>query len=396
MGNKAARWAREGLLIGGLLVLLVVGTTFAQVRQVPPRVPLDAFGYALLVVATLILAGRVRWPRAVFVSTVLLTGAYLAVGYAYGPVFFSVAVAAFYLADAVTAGVSVVAALVGMVFLVLCEAPRTLVTGDATTLVAPFASFTMFFVVPLWLASIRSRAVSTATAGVERRRRELGEQRLELAREVHDVVGHSLAVIGIQAGAALRAFDRDPQRARDALSAIASTNRQALTELRDTINLLCDPGVRGRDPVGTGEDGPLAGGLADLSTLVDNARAAGVDVRLTLGFEARRDAPTLVERTAYRIGQESLTNALRHAPGAAVRIAVNADATALTVDVSDDGPGLGGRPEGRGITGMRERAAWVGGSVALNEPDSGGVTVSARLPIVVPGTSSSTPSSRAR
>lgn len=364
-----SRRVRESGLLASVLVVVVTGSVAAEQRQVPPQVRLDVTGYLLLVGAVAALTVRTRWLAGV----AMIIGGYLLLGYSYGPIFLAASVAAFALAGVDSAGASV-AAVVGGVGLWVAAAAVHIVP-EWSSLAGAALSFTAWLIIPVWLATARGRRHDAAAAVAEQRRRELGEQRLELAREVHDVVAHNLTVIGVQAGAALRVFERDPDRARQALEAIARTNRQALAELRDTVDLLrsaddTDDDVDRRAP---------AGGLAEVTALVESARNAGPAVALHVTGPVDAAVAPRVERAAYRILQESLTNALRHAPGSEVTVRLDHEADRLHIRVDDDGPGLRSHPEGRGILGMRERAAAVGGTLRLSA-DGSGLTVCAQLP----------------
>lgn len=188
----------------------------------------------------------------------------------------------------------------------------------------------------------------------------------------------NLTIIGVQTAAALRVFDGDPGRAREALETVARTNRHALAELRETVDLLRSPD--GADDGDDAERRAPTGGLADLPALVESARSAGALAELRADLVPDGAVTPSVERTVYRIVQESLTNALRHAPGATVTVALEHRVDALLVRIVDDGPGLRAGPEGRGLGGMRERAAAVGGSLTITSRETGGVAVCAHLP----------------
>ena len=353
---------------------MVVGGSFAaQGRQVPPAAAIGVVGVILLVVAVAVLAWRRRWPRWVFAATVVIVGVYLVLGCSYGPIVLAASVAVFALASvdtAVATGIAVIGASVVWLGVMLWQ---VVATGYWAALTGAGA-LALWLVIPAWWAAVRARHRDAAVAAVQRHRHEIDEQRLELAREVHDVVAHNLTVIGVQTGAALRAFDRDPHRAWQALETIADTNRQALAELRETLDVL-----RSRDHEADTARGPV-GGLAELPALIESARNTGTTVEFTAA-DCAHEASPMVQRTAYRIVQESLTNALRHAPGAAVTVAVERGPAELCVRVCDDGPGRHDRVEGRGILGMRERAVTVGGSLLVSGDDAGGVVVSAHLPL---------------
>jgi signal transduction histidine kinase len=190
-----------------------------------------------------------------------------------------------------------------------------------------------------------------------------------MAQDVHDGVGHSLAVIAMQAGVAAHVLDRDPARARELMATVAATSREALDGLRADLERMRSPADEAaRRP------GP---GLADLPLLLDRMRDGGLRLSVTL---PEHDAvPPDVGAVAYRIVQESLTNVLRHAGTgeASVRVAVDG---ALHVEVADRGSGPVGDESGSGIAGMRRRAESVGGQLSAGPREGGGFLVQAELP----------------
>jgi signal transduction histidine kinase len=186
-------------------------------------------------------------------------------------------------------------------------------------------------------------------------------------------VAHSIASINVQAGVAVHVIDRNPEQARNALLAIKQTSKEALTELRATLGLLRQGGESlPRTP---------AASLVQLDSLVATAARAGLPVEVSVRGEARPLSPA-VEAAAYRIVQESLTNVVRHADAAGATVSVAYGPESLEIEVLDDGTGASGvdGSEGHGITGMRERAAAVGGRVDAGPRPEGGFRVWARLP----------------
>jgi signal transduction histidine kinase len=225
-----------------------------------------------------------------------------------------------------------------------------------------------------WLRVRRQAAQRAADAASEQALRRVGEERLQIAREIHDVVAHAMTAINVQAGVAAHLVDRDPDQAHDALREIKRTSGDALSELRSTLDVL-------RDPKQVAPLGPSAG-LQDLGPLADGLRGAGVDVELDVAAVA--DVPAPVQSTGYRIVQEALTNVARHARASRAAVHVSRDAEAVTIEVSDDGlgcDGSNGLAAGNGLRGMRERAAAVGGSVDAGSCAGGGWQVRASLPI---------------
>jgi signal transduction histidine kinase len=209
--------------------------------------------------------------------------------------------------------------------------------------------------------------------------RRLGDERLRIARDVHDVVGHAMVAINVQAGVAAHLIDRDPEQARAAMRAIKATSGEALNDMRATLGVLRDPGAAAPFEPATG--------LRDLDELAAGLRAAGVHVSLEVADLER--VPSGVHAAGYRIVQEALTNVLRHADASAVRVSVIGDEDAVRIEVVDDGTGAAagadGAGSGSGLRGMRERAAALHGTLESGPAAGGGWRVLARLPIRAPG-----------
>jgi signal transduction histidine kinase len=223
---------------------------------------------------------------------------------------------------------------------------------------------------------VRARKFSAQQAldAVEQRTlRRVGEERLRIAREIHDVVAHAMTAINVQAGVAAHLLERDPGQAYDALRNIKQTSGAALSDLRSTLEVL-------RDPSQAAPLGPPAG-LDDIGELTGGLRAAGVDVEVDV--EAADGLPAAVQSAGYRIVQEALTNVARHADGASrARVNVRRVPGAVTIEVIDDGGAASGNgAAGNGVRGMRERAAALGGTLEAAPVDSGGWRVLARLPL---------------
>ncbi|GAB2497537.1 sensor histidine kinase [Nocardiopsis aegyptia] len=212
---------------------------------------------------------------------------------------------------------------------------------------------------------LEERALAAAARAAETR------ERLRLAREVHDVVSHTLGAVGMRAGAA-RYAARDPDALRSALADIESTTRAASDELRVLLRGLRADGAAPLEPE------PGLDGLADL---VATARSTGLTCRLTV--EGADAVPPTTAVSVHRLVREALTNAVRHAPGTTCEVTVTADATAVDVRVTDTGPapGRSAAPgSGTGLVGMRERVAAHGGTLETGPRPGGGYRVHARLP----------------
>lgn len=232
-----------------------------------------------------------------------------------------------------------------------------------------------------WAAGriVRGRRAAAEREVRRQAERALDEQRLQIARDLHDIVSHNLGLIAVRAGVAAHVADADPQEARAALHAIEETSRAALTEMRRTLGVL----RTGDAPLGP------APGIADLGRLADDARQAGVDVELEVhGADSLTEGDQL---TVYRVVQEGLTNAVRHAGPTSCRVSVVVGGDELRVEIVDDGPASrtpGSEPArtpspsgGHGLNGIRERARLYGGSVEAGPRPDGGFAVRARLPL---------------
>ncbi len=218
----------------------------------------------------------------------------------------------------------------------------------------------------------------------EMARRAVAEERLRIARELHDVVAHAMSVIVVQAGTGRVVIDDAPDKAREALAAIETTSRTALGEMRRLLTVLRSDGDGDQ-----GETQPLvpAPGLSDLEALLATTAKAGLAVDMRVEGE-RADLPAGVDLAAYRIVQEALTNVRRHAGASRATVTVGYEPGRLRIDVADDGRGPPNRPAdgggdggGHGLVGMRERAALYGGTLAADRGPEGGFLVSLRIPL---------------
>lgn len=201
-------------------------------------------------------------------------------------------------------------------------------------------------------------------------------ERARIARELHDVVAHSLSVMVAQADGATYALDTDPARAGRAMATVADTGRNALTEMRRLLGVL--------RPTATGGDLTPQPGVHEIPELVAKVRGAGLPVNLVVDGPTA-ELPAGMELAAYRIVQEALTNTLKHSgPGATANVALHYDLHQLTVHVQDDGAGIrtpGGDAAGQGLAGMRERATMYGGTFRAGRDVEGGFAVTAQFPL---------------
>ncbi|WP_331766220.1 sensor histidine kinase [Embleya sp. NBC_00896] len=217
--------------------------------------------------------------------------------------------------------------------------------------------------------TVSARRAFAAQAARDLAERAAADERLRIARELHDVVGHTMGVIAVKAAISGHVAETRPREALEALRVIEATSRDALTDMRRMLGVLRaeeEPDLR-----------PTPG-VTDLPALVERATEAGV--RVALRLSGTHDLPEGVGRSVYRIVQESLTNVTRHAPASRCEVSVEADSRCVRIEVTDDGPGGSAGPDGYGLIGMRERAALHGGTVAAGPRTGGGFRVVALLP----------------
>ncbi|MER8186754.1 histidine kinase [Kitasatospora sp. NPDC094015] len=380
------RAAKAGLpvALAVLVAVVQVAGTVAAGRHQPQRAPLDALGYLLLLAGPALLVLRRRHPAAVAVGTTAVTVVYLVAGYPYGPVFLSLVVA---YAVAVQLGrrrvVWACAAVFYGVHLLIghalpaawLRAPGGAPNGWQELGVAAWLLLVLAGAEILRFRRERMAAVREAAAQAERRR--VDEERLRMARELHDILAHSISLIHLQAGVALELMDSRPEQARSALVTIKGASKAALGEVRQVLGTLRDPaGAAPRDP---------APGLDRLGELVDQAAHAGLTVTVRTTGTVRA-APVGLGLAAFRIAQEALTNVLRHSAARTAAITLGWRPDGLLVLVEDPGPAGAGEPggSGTGLIGMRERATALGGTLTAG-PAGAGFRVEAWLPVAEPG-----------
>jgi signal transduction histidine kinase len=235
-----------------------------------------------------------------------------------------------------------------------------------------------------YLAGLAEQTWQRQRADVERNRLAIREERVRIARELHDVVAHSLSVVTIQAGVGRKVGAARPAEALRALSAVEQSSRDALDELRRILGLL-----RNDDEEPASPSLAPAPGIVDLGELAEMITAAGTPVRLSVTGEVTTPTPATA-LTVYRIVQEALTNVVRHAPGAEAHVQVRMSPSGVHIRVTDDGPGGSPDPDDpvahHGIVGMRERAAAFDGILEAGPLPRGGFQVIAYLPASGPAT----------
>lgn len=374
--NRRSRWPWPSTLL--LTAFVLIGSTFAEHSQEGERVALDPFARLLLFAAGAVLLWRQRHPVPVVFATVAAVLLYLGAGYPYGPVFLTVAVACF---SAVVTGHRQAAwAAMGTLWaghLLLAHLLHRWLppAGDAA------ASWSEEIVIATWVVAVvavaelaRTRREQWARERAERAqavRRRADEERLRIARELHDVLAHSISVIHVQAGVGLALLDSDPEQARTALTTIKDQSKEALGEVRQVLDTLRAPGDAPRAP---------APGLDRLPELVEQAAGAGLAVAVE-GEPPK--LPPGADLAAFRILQEALTNVVRHSGSRHARVRIDQDAGRLRLRIDDDGPATGADAggTGNGLAGMRERAAALDGTIEAGPRPDGGFRVLAVLPL---------------
>ena len=367
-----------------LAVVLAVITVVGSVGEAHPQQAADKakpghhlatapVGYLLVAVSALALIWRRRRPvlvLAVSLGAVLL---YTCLGYYNGAAVLNPIFALYAVAVAVPPATAIGLSVITMVSLMA-----------ATAAFGPFGTGGGFFLIPVEVAAALFLGVWVASRAnalrerEEQARRAVDAERLRIARELHDVVAHTMATINVQASVAAHVIERQPDQAAQALEVIKRASKEGLRELRGILNVL-----RQADE---GDDRSPAPRLAQLDALVENATRAGLPTSVTVTGQARTLAPT-VDLTAYRIVQESLTNALRYAGPTTAQVTLSYTDQDLHVEVLDGGRGrVDGTPEGagHGIAGMRERAEAAGGTLVAGPRPEGGFRVQARLPLNSP------------
>lgn len=420
--------------------LQIVGGTFANQRMGDNS--LDVLGYLLLLAGPVALIWRRARPVPVLLVALTACMAYLALGYGYGPIFFSLVIA--FLTAASSGSRWWTYPLVPIGYLVLVW-PVPALFGRGANVWQIFALMAWLTVLLCVVEGIRQRnavlqarkqrAEAARRDEEAQRERRASEERLAIARELHDVLAHSLSLINVQSSVALELFDKKPEQAATALDAIKTASRDALAEVHTLLHSIRTGGhvagesdsaedefgeveqtapsrrrprgwsgrnAAGAERFSADDESSRAGGesaepetrpaaprnpapsIADLDTLLQRARAAGLSVSTKI-IGAPQQLPSVIDVAAARIIQESLTNVVRHAPGAEATVSVRYAAQSVDITVDNARPTAPvtrtGTSGGNGIIGMRERTHALGGALTAGPRPSGGFRVAARLPL---------------
>ncbi|MEU9144571.1 sensor histidine kinase [Streptomyces sp. NPDC048349] len=366
--SRGSMGVADGVIAIGLAVILLV----TGLSEQHAGTPVDLLGSALLAAAGLALAARRRAPVAVLAATGLCAVGYQAAGYDVPAVAYLFAVY-----GAVRAGhrtITLVASVVMLAALPLAALASGLHdTGEVFAQAR--GALELAWLIAAGAAGEALRQAERRADEAERTREETArhradEERLRIARELHDSLTHQISIIKVQSEVAVHVARKRGEQVPEALLAIQEAGREATRELRATLGALRD------------DDTAPPRGLDHVPELVERVRAIGLDATLTIEGQ-RQDVPAAVGRTVYRIVQESLTNTARHADAATASVRIDCRADAVAVRIDDDGkaaPGTAGAP-GIGLLGMRERVTALGGRLLAEPAAEGGFTVRAELPV---------------
>ncbi|MEV0855036.1 sensor histidine kinase [Nocardia fluminea] len=406
--GASAKWERGSVVRDwGLAVVVaviqLVGSSGANSHQTGVR-SLDAFAYLLLLAGPVALGFRRVLPEPVLAVALIAAITYVLRDYGYGPIFLSLVIA--FLSAAVTGSRWRTYPVVAIGYLTMVW-PLPALLGRDTGAWQVFGLLAWMGVLVAIAEGVRQRraVVLARTQRAEAAQRDeqaqqaraASEERLAIARELHDVLAHSLSLINVQSSVALELFDRKPQQAAAALATIKTTSKEALAEVHTLLHAIrSGTTVVPEYPEHTGvaEDSPPpppaprpaprapAPTLEDLDALLERTRATGLDVDTKI-IGTPKKLPSVIDVAAARIVQESLTNVVRHAPGATALITLRYTPESVDITVDNTRPtgtvvrsGIGGN----GIIGMRERAHALGGALTAGPRPSGGFRVAARLP----------------
>ncbi|GAA3102220.1 signal transduction histidine kinase [Kribbella aluminosa] len=352
---------------------VAVGGSFGASRGETGRRAADWFMVVLVLIGSVALYWLRTRPVPVLWATVVSTLVYMLMAYAYGPVVFAFVIAVF---TTIRMGHRL-AGWAGLISLYVGHVGGRMLLGLNQDGIYQVLLVGTCFCVLGFLAELfrahRERVMAAARTRQEEELRRAGEERLRIAQELHDVVAHHISLINVQASTALHLVDRQPEQAAPALSAIKDASKEALVELRSIVGVLRQSDESApRQPVT---------GLDHLDHLVSRTARAGLEVHKIIHGDPR-PLPTGLDRAAFRIIQESLTNVVRHARATSATVRIQYGDQALVVQVDDNGESLTAQPkEGNGISGMRERATALGGTLTANRTPAGGLRIIANLPL---------------
>lgn len=409
--GASAKWERGSVVKDwGLAVVVAViqlaGSSGANSHQTGVR-SLDAFAYLLLLAGPIALGFRRVLPEPALLVAFVATVTYVLSDYGYGPIFLSLIIA--FLSAAIHRSRWRTYPVVAVGYLLMVW-PLPALLGRHSDAWQAFGLLAWVGVLVGIAEGVRQRravvlaraqrAEATRRDDQAQQARAASEERLAIARELHDVLAHSLSLINVQSSVALELFDRKPQQAAAALATIKTTSKEALTEVHTLLHAIRSGAtVAPEYPESTGSepDSPVlatraepprpaprapAPTLEDLDTLLERTRATGLEVDTKI-IGMPKKLPSVIDVAAARIIQESLTNVVRHAPGATALIALRYTPESIDITVDNTRPtrtaartGIGGN----GIIGMRERAHALGGALTAGPRPSGGFRVAARLP----------------
>jgi signal transduction histidine kinase len=373
-----------------VLTAVTVGGAYGEAHPNEPDIKL--FGHhpvphtpneALLLVAaaSLALAWSRRWPLAVLAVSTAAVSAYSLLGFVNGAALLSPALALYAAAVALSPRRAVAAAAVTLITLMASTAAANPLgaTGGGFLVIPALVAAALFGGIAV--SNRRAYVASIEALAEDEARRRVTDERLRIARELHDVVAHTMSTINVQASAASAVLAARPDEAARALQAIRAASKDGLRELRAILNVLRQADEA--DPTA-----PVPS-LDALDVLIASAGRAGLPITLRVTGEPA-PLPPEVDLAAYRIVQESLTNTIRHAGPASATVSLAYADAELLVEVADTGrQPIGNGGAGHGIIGMRERATAIGGSLRAGPGDTGGYVVAARLPL--PGRDSADP-----
>lgn len=397
MGLRAA-WGRlpdwaQDVMLAALITCVQVQGTVSRVASDPATVvrPLaDAgLGYALLIASGVVVAVRRRFPVAAFVVAGLASIVYYGLDYPDGPGWIGLFVTLYTLTALGDGRRSLLIAGWGIMVLTVCWLLSAVDLQPRAAIGWVFFRIGASVMSAALGESVRSRRVITYEAVqraelAERTREEVArarvaQERLRIAREVHDTVAHAIAVINVQAGVAAHVLDKRPDGAREALVAIEHTSARALQEMRTVLDVLrTTPQSRTPEP-----------GVDRVDELVEHARDAGLDITLNRPPLPTGALPSAVDAAAYRIVQEAVTNVIRHVGPTRVVVDLECGPESLEIAVTDEGrpdhPGSSGVgfSRGHGLQGMRERCELLGGQLVAGPLPEAGFEVRARFPLAV-------------